>query len=48
MKILAITQKIWNYNDVNKLVKVKVKDETCGVPLKAFLELTSKMYTFET
>ena len=34
------------YNNLNNLVIDKIKDETCGVPIKGFVALKSKMYTF--
>ena len=36
------------YNGGNNLVAGKMKDETCGVPLKGFERLKSKMYPFIT
>ena len=35
-------------NNAKFSVAGKIKDETCGVPIKAFLALKSKMYTFIT
>ena len=36
------------YNNLNNLVIDKMRDETCGVPIKGFVALKSKMYTFTT
>ena len=36
------------YNNENDLVVGKMKDEKCGVPIKGFVGLESKMYTFIT
>ena len=36
------------YNGANNLVVGKIKDETCGVPIKGFVGLLSKMYPFIT
>ena len=36
------------YNNTNNLVVSKMKDKTCGVPIKGFVGLKSKMYTFIT
>ena len=36
------------YNNANNLVVDKMKDETCGMPIKGFVRLESKMYTFIT
>ena len=35
-------------NNSNNLVIGKMKDETCGMPLKGFVRLKSKMCTFKT
>ena len=34
------------YDNANNLVVGKIKDETAGVPIKVFVGLRSKMYTF--
>lgn len=36
------------YNNLNNLVVGKIKDETCGMPMKGFSGLKSKMYVFTT
>ena len=36
------------YNNENNLVVGKMKDEKCDVPIKGFVGLESKMYTFIT
>ena len=36
------------YKNSNNLVVTKVKDQTCGVPIKGFAGLKSKMWTFIT
>ena len=36
------------YYNRNKLVVGKMKDETCGVPIKTFAGLKSKVYTYLT
>ena len=36
------------YNNSNNLVLDKINDETCGMVVKAFVRLKSKMYTFIT
>ena len=36
------------YNNANSLVVDKIKDETCGNPIKGFVGLKSKMITFMT
>ena len=36
------------YNNLNDLVVGKMKDETYGVPVKGFVELKAKIYTFIT
>ena len=36
------------YNNANNLVVGKMKDETCDVPIKGFVGLRSKLYTFIT
>ena len=33
---------------IQKIVVTKRKYKTCGVPIKGFVELKSKMYTFIT
>ena len=33
------------YDSLNNLVVGKMKDETCGVPVKGFIGLKSKVYT---
>ena len=39
-------QKNQNINDKTRnLVVGKIKDETCGVPIKSFAELKEKLYT---
>ena len=35
------------YNDSNQLVIGKMKDEACGVPIKGFVGLKSKMYSID-
>ena len=45
----VITQKPKNISrNANNLVVRKMKDDTCGVSIKGFVELKSKMYTFIT
>ena len=56
MKILAAINKMFDfsnqsikskyYNDLNKLVIGKMKDETAGVAIKEFVGLKPKMYSF--
>ena len=36
------------YNNSNNLVVGKLKDETCGAPMKNFVGLKSKIYIFIT
>ena len=36
------------YNNSNNLVVGKMRDETCGVPIKGFVGLKSKIYTLIT
>ena len=36
------------YNKANNLVTGKLKDETCSIPIKGFVRLKSKVYTFQT
>ena len=36
------------YNDANNLVVGKVEDESCGMPVKGFVGLKSKIHTFIT
>ena len=44
----VIIQKIQNITMIQKIVVSKRKYKTCGVPIKGFVELKSKMYTFIT
>ena len=44
----VIIQKIQNITMIQKIVVTKRKYKTCGVPIKGFVELKSKMYTFIT
>ena len=54
MKILGKTKKIFSlaiilskfYHNSNKLVVSKMKYETGGVPIKKFVKLKPKMYSF--
>lgn len=36
------------YDNLNYLVVNKMKNETCGVSIKSFVELKPKMHTFAT
>ena len=45
----AIIQKIQIImNNSNKLVAGKMKGETCGIPIKGFVELKAKIHAFTT
>ena len=54
MKILAKIRKclilaiilLMNYDDSNKLIVAKKKDETVGITIKEFVGLKQKMYSF--